>query len=240
MTGWFSRSAPTFGVTCWTEPCAPSFYRANLFRLHGRDADLWVDFGCGLARLPTPDRPAIAVATHAHVDHIGGFHAFHDRRGHAAEAAAFATMDEARTLAHWLRADPEGLGCLPYPGFDLTAWRQVPAPLTATLAEGDRIDLGDRVFAVLHLPGHSPGSIALLDETAGLMFSGDAIYDDMLVDDVPGADPAIYRATMERLRGLDVALVLGGHGPSFGRARMVEIAETYLRRDDKAEAVSVP
>lgn len=230
MTDWFARSAPAPGVTCWTEPFAPPFYRANLYRLRGRDADLWVDFGCGLAPLPTPDRPAIAVATHAHVDHIGGFHAFSDRRGHAAETAAFASMDEAATLAHWLRADPEGLGRLPHGGFDLAAWRQTPAPLTATLAEGDRIDLGNRSFTVLHLPGHSPGSIALLDEAAGLMFAGDAIYDDALVDDVPGADITAYRATMERLRGLDVALVLGGHGPPFGRTRMVDIAEDYLQR----------
>jgi glyoxylase-like metal-dependent hydrolase (beta-lactamase superfamily II) len=229
VTGWFVRSEPAPGVTCWTEPFAPSFYRANLYRLRGHDADLWVDFGCGLAPLPLPDRPVIAVATHAHVDHVGGFHAFADRRGHAAEAAAFATMDEAQTLAHWLRADPEGLDRLPVPGFDLHDWRQVPAPLTVTLAEGDCIDLGDRTFTVLHLPGHSPGSIALLDEAAGLMFSGDAIYDDTLVDDIPGADPAVYCATMDRLRQLDVARVLGGHGPPFGRSRMVEIAETYLR-----------
>jgi glyoxylase-like metal-dependent hydrolase (beta-lactamase superfamily II) len=240
VTGWFARSDPAPGVACWTEPYAPSFYRANLYRVRGGDADLWVDFGCGLAPLPPTGRPTIAVATHAHVDHIGGFHAFADRRGHSAEAAAFASMDEAATLAHWLRADPEGLGRPPHAGFDLAAWRQTPAPLTATLAEGDRIDLGNRAFTVLHLPGHSPGSIALLDEEAGLMLSGDAIYDDTLVDDIPGADPAVYRAIMERLRRLDVALVLGGHGPPFGRARMVEIAESYLRRDDVAEAAPQP
>jgi glyoxylase-like metal-dependent hydrolase (beta-lactamase superfamily II) len=230
MTGWFTRTDPAPGIACWTEPFAPSFYRANLYRIRGRDADLRVDFGCGLSPLPGNDRPAIAVATHAHVDHIGGFHAFADRRGHAAEARAFAGMDEAHTLAHWLRADPEGLDRLPHAGFDLAAWRQTPAPLTATLAEGDRIDLGDRTFTVLHLPGHSPGSVGLLDERAGLLLSGDAVYDDQLVDDIPGADIAAYRGTMDRLRRLDVALVLGGHGPPFGRARLRRIAEDWLRR----------
>lgn len=230
MTGWFARTDPAPGITCWTEPFAPSFYRANLYRIRGRDADLWVDTGCGLHTLPPQDRPAIAVATHAHVDHMGGLHEFADRRGHAAEAHAFATADESVTLAHWLRDDPEGLGRLPHPGFSLQDWRQTPAPLTMTLAEGDRIDLGDRAFTVLHLPGHSPGSIALLDEKTGLMLSGDAIYDDTLVDDIPGADIPAYIATMDRLRHLDVALVMGGHGPPFDRATMLRIAEDYLRR----------
>ncbi len=52
-----------------------------------------------------------------------------------------------------------------------------PAPATRLLAEGEAIDLGDRHFEVLHLPGHSPGSIGLWEEATGIFFSGDAIYD---------------------------------------------------------------
>ena len=63
-----------------------------------------------------------------------------------------------------------------------------PAPLTMLLGEGDLVDLGDRRFRVLHLPGHSPDSIGLLDERDGLFFSGDAIYDDTLIDDLPDSD----------------------------------------------------
>jgi glyoxylase-like metal-dependent hydrolase (beta-lactamase superfamily II) len=98
------------------------------------------------------------------------------------------------------------------------------------LAEGDRIDLGDRVFTVLHLPGHSPGGIGLLDEADGLFLSGDAIYDDDILDDLPGASIPDYVATMERLRHLDCRLIIGGHGPEMSRARMVAVAEAYLAR----------
>jgi glyoxylase-like metal-dependent hydrolase (beta-lactamase superfamily II) len=42
------------------------------------------------------------------------------------------------------------------------------------------IDTGDRHFEVLHLPGHSPGSIGLWEERSGTLFSGDAIYDGPL------------------------------------------------------------
>lgn len=94
--------------------------------------------------------------------------------------------------------------------------------------EGDVIDTGDRRFSVLHLPGHSPGSIALLDEVNGEFFAGDAIYDGGLVDDIAGADIATYVETMRRITQLEVRIVHGGHGESFGQARMREIARAYI------------
>ena len=113
----------------------------------------------------------------------------------------------------------------PPPGFDLSQWSLTPAPLTTALSEGDSIDLGDRRFTALHLPGHSPGSMGLIDQASGLVFTGDAIYDDTLVDDVPGSDIPAYLATTDRLRLLDVSLALGGHGPPFDRTRLRAIAE---------------
>lgn len=232
---WFAVEPLAPGLFRTTEPAVHPFYRANAYTIHGRDADLQVDFGCGLSplrpALPLTGKPVVAVATHAHVDHVGGFHEFADRRGPAAEAAAFATMTEAATLQHWLRDEVDGpaFDRPPAPDFRLADWRLAPAPLAVALAEGDRIDLGDRRFTVLHLPGHSPGSLGLLDETAGLFLTGDAIYDDTLVDDVPGASIRDYLATMERLRHLDFAAAHGGHGPPMTRARLRGIAEGYLR-----------
>lgn len=63
---------------------------------------------------------------------------------------------------------------------------------------------------MLHLPGHSPDSIALLDEEDGLFFSGDAI-DDQLLDDLPDSDRDAYRRTMQRLLDLPIRIGLGGH-----------------------------
>jgi glyoxylase-like metal-dependent hydrolase (beta-lactamase superfamily II) len=83
---------------------------------------------------------------------------------------------------------------------------------------------------VLHLPGHSPDSIALFDEADGLFFSGDAIYDDTLIDDLPDSDRSAYRRTMLRLLDLPIRTGHGGHGPSFDGKRMREIASTYLDR----------
>ena len=110
------------------------------------------------------------------------------------------------------------------------------------LDEGDAIDLGDRVFTVLHLPGHSPGSIGLWEEKSGVLFSGDAVYrDGPLLDQMPGSDVDAYLRTMERLRDLPVTSVHGGHDPSFGRRCLSAIVEDYLaRRGRSATEVSTP
>jgi glyoxylase-like metal-dependent hydrolase (beta-lactamase superfamily II) len=81
---------------------------------------------------------------------------------------------------------------------------------------------------VLHLPGHSPGSIGLWESRGGILFSGDAIYDGPLLDMLPDSNVQDYIATMKRLRALPVTIVHGGHEPSFGRERMVALADAYL------------
>ena len=118
---------------------------------------------------------------------------------------------------------------LPGPGYDPAAYRVLPAPATRLIEEGDVVDTGSRRFEVLHLPGHSPGSIGLWEAETGVLFSGDAIYDGPLLDNIPGADPARYIKTMERLRELPVTVVHAGHDPSFGRERLRELADDYLR-----------
>jgi glyoxylase-like metal-dependent hydrolase (beta-lactamase superfamily II) len=234
MTGWFQTRTLAPGIEVTLEPAVALMFRAAMVTVRGRDCDLQFDFGCGIRPLRdflhTPGRPVIAVASHAHVDHIGGLHEFSDRRGHRLEAAGFAALPGIATFAAEFRAWPDLVSVLPDPGWTAADWTLRPAPLTAELDEGDRIDLGDRCFTVLHLPGHSPGGIGLLDEGDGLFLSGDAIYDDDILDDLPGASVTDYLTTMDRLRQLDCRLVIGGHGPEMTRARMVKIAEDYLQR----------
>ena len=50
------------------------------------------------------------------------------------------------------------------------------------------------------------------------------------LDDLPDSDVAAYVRTMERLRELPVTVVHGGHEPSFGRERLIEIATDYIER----------
>ena len=232
---WFALTSITPRLTAITEPFVHDIFRAWMFHLRGRDADLVVDFGMGLASLRAvldlrPGKPVIAVATHAHADHVGSLHEFADRAGPRIEATAFATMADERTYAGEFRGLEAPVSRPPWPGWTVADYRIAPGPLTRLLDEGDRVDLGDRRFTVLHLPGHSPGSIGLFDEANGEFFSGDAIYDDELYDQLPDSDRVAYQATMRRLLDLPAQIVHGGHGPSFNGARMRAIAERYLAR----------
>jgi glyoxylase-like metal-dependent hydrolase (beta-lactamase superfamily II) len=63
-------------------------------------------------------------------------------------------------------------------------------------------------------PGHTPGSIGLIDAEENALLSGDAIYDGALIDTLPESDVAHCARTMDALRTLDVDVVYPGHeGP---------------------------
>jgi glyoxylase-like metal-dependent hydrolase (beta-lactamase superfamily II) len=244
---WFTRTHIDETVTLLVEPHVNEMLRCNVWHVRGRERDLLVDTGLGLASLTAagadlfgPD--LLAVATHAHVDHIGGLHEFDDRAVHALEAATVAAIegtlrldvsqaDEAELdlVASWGYDVREGLlTAVPYDGFVLDGAPRHATTATVVLEDGDVIDLGDRAFEVLHLPGHSPGSIGLWDPATGLLFAGDAVYDGPLLDEIEGADIDAYLQTMRRLRRLPVETAHGGHGPSMDRRRLHEVIDAYL------------
>ncbi len=65
--------------------------------------------------------------------------------------------------------------------------------------EGDVIDLGGRELEVIHLPGHTPGSIALLDRSARVLISGDPIQDGRIFMFGPFRDMKAYVRSLEHL-----------------------------------------
>jgi glyoxylase-like metal-dependent hydrolase (beta-lactamase superfamily II) len=232
-TSWFSRTEVDADLSAYTEPFLNAIFRANFYHLRGRDLDLVIDTGMGLAPvLPVLDltrgKPLLAVATHIHADHVGSLHEFADRAGPQAEADAFATMDDLVTFADEFRTMNEPVSALPHAGWRARHYVIQAAPLTRILAEGDTIELGNRCFTVIELPGHSPGCIGLFDERDGTLFSGDAIYEGRLYDDLRCSDRAAYRDTMRRLIGLPVRRVHGGHGSSLDAEEMHAIARNYL------------
>jgi glyoxylase-like metal-dependent hydrolase (beta-lactamase superfamily II) len=215
------------------EPHIHPWYRANIWHVAGRDLDLLIDTGMGIGSLKAAlgtlaDRPILAVATHGHVDHMGGHNEFQQRAIHGEEAEALSTLAEDRTLALGFRDYPDAITALPHTGWELSAYTLKAAPATRILSDGDRIDLGGSSLTVVHLPGHSPGSIGLFDERTGVLFSGDAIYDGELLDDLPHSDVEAYAGTMERLRRMAAGRVHGGHRDSFDHPRMLTLIDQYL------------
>jgi len=220
---------------------------SNVWHVPGGDVDLIVDTANGVGPLRphveplTDGKQVIAFATHCHFDHIGGLHEFSDRRVHADDA------HETRTPSFQMRlrrADfPEGteemyayydvplpdlaVRAVPAPGFDVAGWMTPGAQPTLLLEEGDTIDLGTRIFTVLHTPGHTAGSASLFDEHDGTLFTGDAVYVDAAID---WEDAAAMSASLRRLADLDVRIVHAGHERSFDAAELRATVDAWVAR----------
>jgi hydroxyacylglutathione hydrolase len=147
----------------------------------------------------------LIVSTHGHWDHIG-------------DNAAVAAHTGADIAVHPL--DRERL-VNPKP---TAAPIEIPPSIPAVeLAEGGVIRFGEIRLVVLHTPGHTEGSVCLLAEDEGLLYSGDTLFAAGWGRvDLPGGDAAAMAESLSRLTGLeDRIAVFPGHGEAttIGRER---------------------
>jgi hydroxyacylglutathione hydrolase len=147
----------------------------------------------------------LIVSTHGHWDHIG-------------DNAAVAEHTGASIAVH--PADGEMLRA-PQPlwaPFDI-----VPSVPAVELAEGGEIRFGEIRLRVLHTPGHTPGSVCLLSDDDGSLWSGDTLFAGGWGRvDLPGGSPDAMADSLARLAGLEDRLrVFPGHGAAttLGRER---------------------
>ena len=211
-----------------------NFMRCNIWHVQGRDFDLVIDTGMGLDPLKqwimeSTNKPVKAIVTHCHFDHSGCLHEFDVRLGHKAEAEILRNPENKAVVydGAWTRiaiVDP-----VQHPDFSPATYSITPAPLTGYLDEGDVIDLGDCAYQVLHLPGHSPGSIGLWDVKTKTLFSGDALYDGDLLDSLYHSNKDDYRKTLKRIESLGVAICHAGHFASFGKSRLQHLIASYRK-----------
>ena len=249
---WFRLTWVTARTAVVTEPHMDELLRAGLWYLRGRDRDLLVDTGNGvgalapyLARLARGGRrrEIVCVCTHAHIDHIGGFHEFERRLLHAADeelatdrpqrraagAAGVVRGDRRPARQERLRAAAGPRRRRALPGLRPThvpSGARRPDPLRAGRRR-DRPrrpalhrDRPARARAGQHRPDRPRGARPHR-RRRGLRRRADRHAAE---SDIP-----TYLRTMDALRRLDVDVVYPGHGWPFDRTRLREIAEEYLR-----------
>jgi hydroxyacylglutathione hydrolase len=147
----------------------------------------------------------LIVSTHGHWDHIGD---------NAAVAAHTGAEIGVHPLDRERLTDPRPL----FAPFGIPP--SVPAK---ELAEGGVIRFGEIRLRVLHTPGHTEGSVCLLAEYEGLLYSGDTLFAGAWGRvDLPGGDAAAMVESLARLTRLEDQIgVFPGHGPAttIGRER---------------------
>jgi glyoxylase-like metal-dependent hydrolase (beta-lactamase superfamily II) len=101
----------------------------------------------------------------------------------------------------------------------------------------EKLEIGGMTWNVMHIPGHSAGSIALYEKTNKILIPGDVVYADHAIGrfDLHGANPADHRDSLNKLAELDVDVLLPGHNRIMERVPDGYIRETaqhwgpYLR-----------
>ena len=81
------------------------------------------------------------------------------------------------------------------------------------LRNGEELEIGGMTWRVIHIPGHSAGSIALYDVMTGTLLAGDVVYADHAIGryDLHGADPGRHLKSLTLLSEMDVKVLLPGH-----------------------------
>lgn len=124
----------------------------NIYLIEGSSRAMVIDTGLGRSDLAAYVKtltklPLIVINTHGHPDHSGGNYRFDGVSAHPDDFSAI------RNYMH--SANP------------------MNGPRLTAIKDGDRIDLGGRVLEVIGTPGHTAGSICLLDVKTKAVFTGD-------------------------------------------------------------------
>ena len=175
-------------TNCWILPCAEQENKTP----HGFSCCIVIDPGDEADRIiALLDQyslfPSYILLTHGHFDHIGALSEIIDE------------FEKRHSLRPLLGFHPEEMV------------KNLPKP-DIFLVEG----LCICHLMVLHLPGHSPGSIGLWDRQSRLLFSGDTLFNDGYGrTDLPGGNTAHLFASLRRLLSMDGKIkVFPGHGES--------------------------
>ena len=120
--------------------------------------------------------------------------------------------------------------------------------MTMPLRDGDWFDLGGRDLDVIHIPGHTPGSIALLDRLRGLLFVGDSVSRAPVYMFGENRDMDRYISSLRRLKSMaeeklfDVLVTAHGPMPVYPEVitSLLECAEGIQSGRIVGEEVEMP
>jgi glyoxylase-like metal-dependent hydrolase (beta-lactamase superfamily II) len=198
---WFEVYEVAPGVSAIYEPY--QWQEVISYLIEGEQQALLFDTGNGIANIAEvvarlTDKPVSVLNSHTHYDHVGGNFAFARIYGMDTQ------FTRARQSGHSnqdisIEASKQAL-CRPLPD-GVTQQNHVGRPFKVTdfIQDGDQIDLGGRLLEVLHVPGHTPDAIALIDRTAGLMWTGDSYYSGPIWLFSPETNLTAYAKSLQRL-----------------------------------------
>ncbi|MBL8474020.1 MAG: quinoprotein relay system zinc metallohydrolase 1 [Rhodocyclaceae bacterium] len=108
-------------------------------------------------------------------------------------------------------------------------WMRDTVATPATRAvEAGHLQLGGRKLTLLHLSGHTPDDLVLLDETSGVLFAGGLAF-HARVPTTPHADLPVWLQSLDQLAALPFRIVVPSHGPVAASEAPITQTRSYLR-----------
>ncbi|MCC3374648.1 MBL fold metallo-hydrolase [Cohnella sp. REN36] len=179
--------------------------------------------GCGMAM----DRVRTCILTHAHADHAAGASYWRERYGMKIVASAEAAPWLARGDMDKTSLNAAKRGGVYPPDFAFPA-----CPVDLTVAEGDRIRVGDLSLDVIDAPGHARGHIALalMEGEDRSLFAGDTVFagGKIVAQRVWDCIIEEYAETVAKLHRLRFDRLYPGHGPFLLSRASVHIEKAHL------------
>lgn len=189
---------------------------ASIYLIIGDDKACLIDTAYGLTNLRElvchyTDLPVTVVNTHGHIDHVLGDHWFDNAYLNSADRLMYneIIIDFSLMINEpWVQdfygdfvknIDPE----------------EVNFPMPENISDGDVIDLGGRELEVYEMPGHTKGSIVLLDRKDKICYSGDSIIENLWLFLEESETPETYLNSLKHIREVlkDVGIekIYNGH-----------------------------
>jgi glyoxylase-like metal-dependent hydrolase (beta-lactamase superfamily II) len=213
---WFDVYKLAEGTYAIYEP--NQFEEAICYLVEGTERAVLIDAGTGVGDITQvldqlTDLPVSVVLTHEHYDHVGQAYRF-DEIAAFEDSAALWVLRAGRDNPSLQRYLTEEYLWKPLPeDFDPVAWIIPSLVPTELLHDGDTIDLGGRELEVIYTPGHSPGSVCLLDRANRMLWTGDLFFPGPLYAFGPDVDLEVYVESIDRIAAMvdEYNYVLSGH-----------------------------
>ena len=195
----------------------------NIYPVEGEEKALLIDTGTGVADLALvvsalTDLPLTVVNTHGHPDHAAGNFQFEAIYAHEQDFEMISQFNSRRHHRNTVEQSSEN-----YPDFTSSFVRdfdEFDAESLIPVRAGETFDLGNRTIEVIEVPGHTNGSICLLDQQNRLLFTGDNnnIVTWLFLDGSPPL--AVYLQTLQTLnqRSGEFDTMFPGHGEPLDTA----------------------
>ena len=198
---WFQVYQIAPGVSAIYEP--HQWQETISYLIEGQTKALLFDTGNGIGDIHAlvktlTKKPVTVLNSHSHFDHVGGNHAF--KRIYAMDTPFSKGRQKGvanKDIAEEVSADAL---CRPLPnGVTEKNHTGKPYKISKYINDGFVFELGDRDIEVIHVPGHTPDAVALIDREEGLLWTGDTFYAGPIWLYAPETNLIDYDKSLDRL-----------------------------------------